>query len=352
MDQRPKLLDRRFVSGVYNLFIGALLYPLSLAVFAMAFALLASDAESWWSMAAGMAAVLLGPAMLASAVAALFSRNGRMTPGGKLVGLAVVDPGGGDIGFIRACLRYMLYGLCLLPLGAGVWWAAIDKEGRTCPDMAMGTRVVYRGGGSGSLPAVVVGLYGLGAAFFLCGLFVFVNLMGLFSFPEAAFAGMAAGLLGSVALMSAAVVIKIVHRKNEETKRIAGGAFTMAFLLFLGAVFAAATIPSNAAFVKAHRAKACRDELLKSGRAVERFIAEKGRQPKGWDELTVTGYLPAAPRAGDRELVLRFEAEGKDTLFVIEHPEPGQLLLPRGFRPAKPCKAMRYLRGGQIEVES
>jgi len=73
-------------------------------------------------MVVGLAAMLLGPALAASAAA--FSRKGRMTTGGRLVGLAVVEPGGGDIGYIRACLRYLLYGFCLLPLGAGIWWAA------------------------------------------------------------------------------------------------------------------------------------------------------------------------------------------------------------------------------------
>lgn len=339
------------MSGLYNIFIGAVFYPMAIVLFGLAFAILSEVAKHWTMMAAGMAAVLLGPALAASAVAAAFSRKGRMTPGGRLVGLAVVEPGGDDIGYIRACLRYLLYGLCLLPFGAGIWWAAIDREGRTWPDMAMGTRVVHRGDGGQGLPAALLVIYGLGAALLAGGFFVFLNLMGLFSFPDAAYIGMGSGLLGSIALMLAAAVAKILFRRNVEAKRVAGGAFTIGFILFLGAIFAAATMPSNAALMKAHRFQGSRQAILDAGLKAERFTAEKGRPPSGWSELTDSGYFQAAPWSGDKELVLRAEPAGRDTIFVIEYPVPDQLLIPRGFWPAKACSVLRYRQGKGIEIK-
>ena len=345
------MLGRRFAASVYNLFIGAIIYPVALLIFAIAMAMAFANTLDKLSGLIPRAIILAGPALLAAAVAALFSRRGRMTPGGKLVGLAVVDRQGTDIKYWPAYLRYLLYTVSLLPLGLGIWWAAIDKDGRTWPDIAQGTKVVYRGEGAPALPVSVVGLYGLGLAVFACGLFGMLNLFGLFSFFEAILTWLVAGILGSVLLVVAAVVIRIAYRKEPNIGRVAGGAFPIAGLSFLAAVLAAATIPSNGNFMKMNWERQCVEELRKTGPSVERFVAEKGRQPKDWEELILSGYIQAVPEGGHKQFVLGFEATGQGTVFVIEHPEPGQLMMPQGFGPAKKCKGLRYRQGKGVEVD-
>jgi uncharacterized RDD family membrane protein YckC len=60
----------------------------------------------------------------------------------KAVGLAVVGTDGRPLTYRQSLIRTCLVFLSSLPLGMGMWWAAIDKRGRTWADMAMGTKVV------------------------------------------------------------------------------------------------------------------------------------------------------------------------------------------------------------------
>ncbi|GEM_PF-2545029 len=342
-----KLLGRRFAAAVYNLYVGAVLWPLAFLVTSLAL----SFSGAIEKLPAAAAVFLGGPALLAAAAAAWFARKGRLSPGGKLAGLAVVEGDGSDISFLKATARYILYGLSLVPLGLGIWWAALDREGRTWPDMALGTKVVYRGEGDGGLPLPLTALYGLALAVFLSGLFGLLNLAGALSFYDAIFFSLVSGMLGSVLLAAAAVVLRIAHRKDAGLSRLGGGALGMAALAFLATLVTASVIPSNAAFMKMRRARESVEGMERAGRAAERFVADKGRRPADWKELILSGYVPAVPQAGQVELILRFEAEGPDTVFVIEHPEPGQLLLPRGLGPARACRSMRYRQGAGMEVK-
>lgn len=65
------------------------------------------------------------------------------TPGKMMKGLAVVGAREGKHrGAVSALLRWAGYGLSLLPLGAGILFAAADTENRTLHDKLAGTKVV------------------------------------------------------------------------------------------------------------------------------------------------------------------------------------------------------------------
>lgn len=70
------------------------------------------------------------------------------TPGDWLAGLALVDAAGEPATPLRALLRTALLLFLLLPLAAGFWWAAADRQRRALYDRAAGTHLVVVGGRS------------------------------------------------------------------------------------------------------------------------------------------------------------------------------------------------------------
>ena len=72
--------------------------------------------------------------------ATLSWRRGGQTIGMRPWKLQVVDAGGGVPGWRALWLRYAIGNLSLLLLGAGFWWAWIDRDRLTWHDRGSGTR--------------------------------------------------------------------------------------------------------------------------------------------------------------------------------------------------------------------
>ena len=69
------------------------------------------------------------------------------TPGKMLCGIAVVSRQRAAVGYGRAFLRWIGYGLALLPFGLGFLGVLFTAERRGLHDWIAGTRVVRRGAG-------------------------------------------------------------------------------------------------------------------------------------------------------------------------------------------------------------
>jgi uncharacterized RDD family membrane protein YckC len=70
-----------------------------------------------------------------------FSESGQ-TPGKKLLRIKVIVADGGSLGWGRALLRTIGYGISALPLGLGYLWALWDGKGQAWHDKIAGTCVV------------------------------------------------------------------------------------------------------------------------------------------------------------------------------------------------------------------
>ena len=71
-----------------------------------------------------------------------WSKNGQ-SPGKKLMGIRVVQMGGGSMSFLKAGLRGTLgYWISGLIFGLGFIWAIFDADNETWHDKIFGTRVV------------------------------------------------------------------------------------------------------------------------------------------------------------------------------------------------------------------
>jgi uncharacterized RDD family membrane protein YckC len=70
-----------------------------------------------------------------------FSESGQ-TPGKKLLKIKVIVADGGSLGWGRALLRTIGYGISALPLGLGYLWALWDAKGQAWHDKIAGTCVV------------------------------------------------------------------------------------------------------------------------------------------------------------------------------------------------------------------
>ena len=69
------------------------------------------------------------------------------TPGKMLCGIVVVSRQRAAVGYGRAFLRWIGYGLALLPFGLGFLGVLLTAERRGLHDWIAGTRVVRRGAG-------------------------------------------------------------------------------------------------------------------------------------------------------------------------------------------------------------
>jgi len=67
------------------------------------------------------------------------------TPGMMLCGIAVVSRRSAAVGYGRAFLRWIGYGLALLPFGLGFLAVLFTRERRGLHDLIAGTRVIRRG---------------------------------------------------------------------------------------------------------------------------------------------------------------------------------------------------------------
>jgi uncharacterized RDD family membrane protein YckC len=70
----------------------------------------------------------------------------RGTPGKRILGLRVTDPGGRRIGFVTSFTRTLVKFAGLIPLGAGTLWMLVDDKRRTLQDRMSGTMVLEKPG--------------------------------------------------------------------------------------------------------------------------------------------------------------------------------------------------------------
>jgi uncharacterized RDD family membrane protein YckC len=131
------------VSRAIALVVDALVVNVLAAIAGAAIGLLASLAGSGKP---GVAAAVTGGALWLGWTglyfAAFWTVTGQ-TPGSRLVGICVVSSGDRELGFIRACLRFVVMMLSLVPLGAGFLPILFDDRRRGLPDFAARTVVVW-----------------------------------------------------------------------------------------------------------------------------------------------------------------------------------------------------------------
>lgn len=129
-----KYLITRYLAVVYE---ALLMLALALALTA-AYVLLVGDASHGWKR--------LGlQGLLWLAMGGYFVRC-WMVSGQTLASqtwkLKVVSANGQLLSASQACLRYVLAGLLLLPAGATLWWALLDREQQFMHDRMLGTRII------------------------------------------------------------------------------------------------------------------------------------------------------------------------------------------------------------------
>ncbi|MDN5923631.1 MAG: RDD family protein [Xanthomonadales bacterium] len=128
-------LFRRFAAIVYDLLVLAALW---MATAAVCLALTAGHMDvmhpPWWQRLA-LLAVSAGYFMLS------WCRIGQ-TVGMRPWRIRVLREDGGNLRADQALARFVLASVSLLLLGAGFWWAWVDREQRTAHDRLCRTRVV------------------------------------------------------------------------------------------------------------------------------------------------------------------------------------------------------------------
>ena len=131
------------VSRAIALVVDALVVNVLAAIAGAAVGLIASLAGSGKP---GIAAAVTGGALWLGWTglyfAAFWTVTGQ-TPGARLLGICVVSSGDRDLGFLRACLRFVVMMLSLVPLGAGFLPVLFDDRRRGLPDIAARTVVVW-----------------------------------------------------------------------------------------------------------------------------------------------------------------------------------------------------------------
>lgn len=137
-------LGRRLAAMLYDSF---LLFAIGWCVTAVAVFMRATTVGADAIQASGRAAVA-GPVLqlaLATAFVAFFGwfwTHTGQTLGMQTWRLRVQQPSGAAITWRQALLRLGCATLSLLALGAGYWWALVDREGCTWHDRCSGTRIV------------------------------------------------------------------------------------------------------------------------------------------------------------------------------------------------------------------
>lgn len=97
----------------------------------------------------GLGAAMAAGLLMSLAYHVLCWGQGGQTPGMMLLGLQVVDQNGGEIGYMRALLRWVVLVLTLPLLGLGVIFMVVQPRRRGLHDILAGTCVIRIGPESG-----------------------------------------------------------------------------------------------------------------------------------------------------------------------------------------------------------
>ncbi len=129
---RSAALWRRCASALYDSFLVLSIWLLTL------FALVVGNAGE----------AVLGPLVQtillleAFVFFAWFWCHGGQTAGMRAWRVHLVSDTGGRITLHQATIRFFISLLALAPLGLGCFWALIDRQGRTWPDIVSGSRIL------------------------------------------------------------------------------------------------------------------------------------------------------------------------------------------------------------------
>jgi len=142
-DVWPAGLGRRLGGMLYDAFLVAAIWLLvavaHLVVVRFGFGVAAE------SLGTGLGQRLTLQALLLASAFAFFAfcwRRGGMTLGMQAWRLRVQTPDGRPISLAQSLIRYAVAWLSLAAFGLGYLWVLLDRERRSWPDIASGTRVV------------------------------------------------------------------------------------------------------------------------------------------------------------------------------------------------------------------
>lgn len=135
-EQQPVGLLRRMAAAFYDLLLLIALWFVVSAVFLV---------FSGGSAPAPGSALFHGHRMVLVLTAAVFFiafwKSGGQTLGMRAWGITLVRADGGEATWRDCSVRFLSALLSLLLLGAGFWWAALDKHKRAWHDFLSGTRL-------------------------------------------------------------------------------------------------------------------------------------------------------------------------------------------------------------------
>ena len=140
-------LARRLAAMVYDLF---LLCALAILLTALAVAIEAARVGPMLIHASGQAALqetgqIILQGLLLGMVGCFFIgfwRTGGQTPGMRSWQIRVVSIHGGPLSIRQCLLRLLLAVPALAAGGVGYWWALLDPQGRSWPDLASGSMIL------------------------------------------------------------------------------------------------------------------------------------------------------------------------------------------------------------------
>ncbi len=218
------------------------------------------------------------------------------------------------------------------------------KEGNDKPRLEKSSEI-YRA------PALVTALRLLGMVQLLIVVIMVLNLVGLFSMLMGYFYLLVAAIFGFSLMILATWALRHVYRGDERAKKSlpkSGWQFAALILvLIMGAAF-----PSASRTLAMNRERLCEEDLARLGHAVEKYAAEKGRLPDSLERLIQDKFLDYIPNVGGSAIQYRVDTTGGKSSFVLDCPDPGQMLKASGFLPAKKCRDVRYIQGLGLVVET
>jgi competence protein ComGC len=279
------------------------------------------------------------------------SASGRQTDDFKSANMMVVDGRGHPLGFGLSLLRAVLIFVSALPLGAGMWWAAIDKQGRSWPDMILGTKKIDKSGEVFRLPAMISIIQGLSLFCISALVLAFCNFIGLFSLCVIDY-GISASLVGLPVLYIITLISGFVYRHNERAKQLLSKTRKQQIIGFIVVLFLLMALPSSSLYNKRNVYDHCERDIKMLGQQIETYAADKGRLPDSLALLVQDGYMDHMPVGGLEKYKYWIETTDGERSFMLAYTDPGRLKKDQGLRPAKTCKSIMYIQGRGLVVET
>jgi hypothetical protein len=116
-----------------------------------------------------------------------------------------------------------------------MWWAAIDKQSRSWPDMAMRTKMIDKSGEDFRLPVMVPVMHGLCLLVISAAVLALFTFFDLFSLPGSAIYYGLSALLAGLLVLYILTSIAIPH-SNERMKKLLRSNRKLQILAFISAI--------------------------------------------------------------------------------------------------------------------